>query len=140
MVQPASPVCDTVSCPLYNHQIPGQNVVVMGLCSVFYISRRRDNCPVKDLRKVARPHNSPQWAPGKQCKAVICHKGRSVGSGHWIAFLMVNGVCVDNLMELKFFFEGGWGPSLATPPLLPPPLFFHHQGGGKFPILVSHDI
>ena len=55
-------------------------------------------------------------------------------------FDLFSAASVDNLMELKFFFEGGWGPLLATPPSSAPPPFFHHQGGGKFPILVSHDI
>ena len=49
---------------------------------------------------------------------------------------------VENLilMELKFFFlQGGWGPSLGTPPLAPPP-FFTIRGVGGFPILVSNDM
>ena len=38
-----------------------------------------------------RPGPSPHWE-GQQCRAILGHKGREVGSGHWVAFMYIEGV------------------------------------------------
>ena len=54
-------------------------------------------------------------------------------------FDLFSAASVDNLMELKFFFEGGWGPLLATPPSSAPPPFSTIREGGNF-LFWSHMI
>ena len=69
----------------------GQNFVARHQNTVFWIIRRAVDGPAKDMRPVERPGFSPPWE-GQLCRAILGHKGREVGSGHWVAFLLVGGV------------------------------------------------